>query len=246
MNDFALEGIEEVHILLLPLLKEFKKVCVENNIWYSLAYGSVLGAVRHDGFIPWDADADVFLCLPDKEAFRAAFAKTDHGNIILKNCDTSPRCMQCHDSLVYKDKSTTIHLDIYLLVGAPSSIKKREIFTFCSYYLDRIIRSKYVDIRKCLPQNRPLVFASKVITHLIPDKILRKNIHRRETKVSFEQAEYLTDLGCDNMSSGCIPKAVILNVTEHLFEGEKFNIPSNYDEYLRRTYGNDYMIPKRY
>ena len=46
---------------LLGLLKEFHSFCVQNNVAYSLAAGSLLGAVRHDGFIPWDDDLDVFV-----------------------------------------------------------------------------------------------------------------------------------------------------------------------------------------
>ena len=54
-----IEKIEEIHKILLDITKEFHKICVANNIPYYLAYGSMLGAVRHHGFIPWDDDMDV-------------------------------------------------------------------------------------------------------------------------------------------------------------------------------------------
>ena len=240
------ENAEKIHKLLLPLLLECKKVCEKNDIWYSLAYGSVLGAVRHNGFIPWDLDADVFLLLPDKQRFREAFAADDHGEILLKNCETTPRCTQSHDSLIYKNPKIKVHLDLYPLVGAPSLEKERDKFTFWSYYLDRIIRSKYTDIRKCKPKNRLMVLGSKILTILIPDDFLKKNIYYRENMVPFSDAKYLTDLGCDNRSKGCIPREIMLDVVDHEFEGELFKIPRRYDEYLRRTYGDDYMTPKKY
>ena len=134
-------------MVLLLLLIEFKKVCEENNIWYSLAYGTMLGAVREGGFIDWDEDADVYLMLPDKERFREAFYASDHGNIYLKNCSTNKKCLQSHDSL--KLIGSDVHLDIYLLVGAPSKRISQLLYTNFSYYSDRIVRSKYVDLRKC-------------------------------------------------------------------------------------------------
>ena len=244
-NDYT--DNKELHSLLLPLLRECKKVCEENGIWYSLAYGTVLGAVRHNGFIPWDRDADVFLLLPDVERFREAFNKDSHGDIILVNSSNTPRYLKSHDVLRYTNRDPEdYHLDLYPLVGAPSSPKERDRFTFWSHYLDRIIRSKHADIRKCLPKNRPLVVGAKVVTFFFPDSVLKKNIRKRETKIPFENAEFLTDLGCDNKSDGCIPKDIILDVSEHEFEGDYFNIPTNYDEYLRRTYGDDYMTPKIY
>ena len=73
MYNFTEKEFEEVHGLLLKLLKAFKQICDTEKIWYTLAYGTVLGAVRHKGFIPWDADADVCIKLEDVERFRDAF-----------------------------------------------------------------------------------------------------------------------------------------------------------------------------
>lgn len=232
------------HDLMFELLLTFKEVCEKNSIWYSLAYGSLLGAVRHNGFIPWDNDADVFLMLPDKERFRDAFEKHDTGRVKLRNCDTETRCLQSHDSLYLEDEK--IHLDIYLLVGAPSDFDERKRFTFKSHYLDRIIRSKYVDIKKVKRKNIPLVIGAKFVDHLFSDETLRKNIKSRETQYDFDTAEYLVDLGCDGGPDGCIPKRIFLSMIDSEFNGVNFKIPQNYDEYLRRTYGDDYMTPKKY
>ena len=56
-----IKNIEEVHHIILGIAKEFHRICVKNNIPYYLAYGSMLGAVRHRGFIPWDDDLDVYV-----------------------------------------------------------------------------------------------------------------------------------------------------------------------------------------
>ena len=66
---------EERKTIQLEMLKEIDAFCKENKIRYSLAFGTLLGAVRHKGFIPWDDDVDIIMPLPDmlklKETFRS-------------------------------------------------------------------------------------------------------------------------------------------------------------------------------
>ena len=54
-------SLEKQKLLMLEILLDFDKVCRNNGIRYSLAYGTLLGAVRHQGFIPWDDDIDVIV-----------------------------------------------------------------------------------------------------------------------------------------------------------------------------------------
>ena len=62
---------------LLVLLKEFHSFCVEHEIKYSLSYGSLLGAIRHQGFIPWDDDLDVFVDRKNADLLNQALADSD-------------------------------------------------------------------------------------------------------------------------------------------------------------------------
>lgn len=66
----SLKDKQDVSLYLLKILHSF---CVENDIHYSLAYGTLIGAVRHKGFIPWDDDIDVLMLRPDYERFCATF-----------------------------------------------------------------------------------------------------------------------------------------------------------------------------
>ena len=56
-----MKNLDELHNVLFEMLNVFDSFCRENNIEYSLAYGTLLGAVRHKGFIPWDDDLDVMM-----------------------------------------------------------------------------------------------------------------------------------------------------------------------------------------
>ena len=61
--------LQEIQTVNLELMKDIHAFCVKNNIHYSLAYGSLIGAVRHKGFIPWDDDIDIMMPRPDFERF---------------------------------------------------------------------------------------------------------------------------------------------------------------------------------
>lgn len=65
--------IEEIHAVALDIMKEIHEFCVTNDIQYSLAYGSLIGAIRHQGFIPWDDDIDVWMTRPNFEKFNKIF-----------------------------------------------------------------------------------------------------------------------------------------------------------------------------
>lgn len=59
----------ELRKIQIEILKSIHNYCQENNLRYSLAYGTLLGAVRHKGFIPWDDDIDIMMPRPDYEQF---------------------------------------------------------------------------------------------------------------------------------------------------------------------------------
>ena len=61
------ENIRDTQNLMLPVLVFIDKICREHNLRYSLAYGTLIGAIRHKGFIPWDDDIDILMPRPDYE-----------------------------------------------------------------------------------------------------------------------------------------------------------------------------------
>ena len=65
----------QIHSVLLEILKVVDKFCKEKGLRYSIAYGTLLGAVRHKGFIPWDDDIDILMPRPDFERFVSEFGK---------------------------------------------------------------------------------------------------------------------------------------------------------------------------
>ena len=94
----------QIHSVLLEILKEVDSFCKEKGLRYSMAYGTLLGAVRHKGFIPWDDDIDILMPRPDFERFVTEFGKEPGARYrCLYNTDNENECFmhffaKVHDS----------------------------------------------------------------------------------------------------------------------------------------------------
>ena len=81
--------------------------------------------------------------------------------------------------------------------------------------------------------------------HLIPDRVIRNYIRRKELQYDYKMSKYCMSLVTYDNVNDIRKKEIIENVIDHTFEGRMFLIPKDYDTYLRGEYGDDYMTPKR-
>lgn len=119
MKKMTLKDIQQVS---LDVMSHFHDFCVENNLRYSLAFGTMIGAVRHKGFIPWDDDIDVFMPRPDFERLRDIYIDSgdyayfdyirgDAYQLIGRICDMSKTYVQSTKPWINRD--TGVWIDIF-------------------------------------------------------------------------------------------------------------------------------------
>ena len=111
----------------MDTLRELHRVCEKNNISYQLAYGSLLGAIRDGGQIPWDYDIDVFVPYEQKQALIEALRR-DLGEDYYFRCpETDAKCRGVAMRLAPKGyRSEVLHVDVFYLTGAPEDPEERK------------------------------------------------------------------------------------------------------------------------
>lgn len=124
--------LQEVQTVLLDILKDVCVFCESHNIRYSLAYGTLIGAIRHKGFVPWDDDADIVIPRPDFERFCKEYTSLkgyklykpgNPNNFLLYAhvCDNSNTIAKCR--YPWSNEETGIWVDILPIDGLPSDKK---------------------------------------------------------------------------------------------------------------------------
>ena len=233
---------------MLKILAYIDKCLIENNLWYTLAYGSVLGAVRENGFSPWDRDADIFIKIPERENVRKVLKE----NLPLEweYLDASKDNVNCFDNIRSKEYGEFAQVDIYTLYGAPN-IEKMKLSDvkgvlrrnkFCT----KVFGAKYGDFKKLRKKYKIIpYFIVKGLLYLIPNGYIRRVIAHYEYKYDFERAPYMMSMVTYRRPTDIMPCKVFESFERHVFENIEVNIPSDYHTYLVRSYGSDYMTPKK-
>lgn len=134
------DRLREVQLVQLEMLKVIDKICSSNNLRYSLYGGTLIGAVRHGGFIPWDDDLDVCMSRKDYEKFLQIWASVKPEGYVLQNKENSPQFTQSftkirkeHTTFLQFENEvnkyhTGIFVDIFPMDRIPNG--KRQCFLF--------------------------------------------------------------------------------------------------------------------
>lgn len=242
------ELLEELQRRIYTLVCEIDDICRKHNIRYYLHGGSVIGAMRHRGIIPWDDDIDVVMTRNEWERFKKAFAESKVANRELVTPEDYPEWILTYPQ--YKDTSTTIFyksglftkfplgifVDIIILDPALNSEKYLENHSTKLKDLSELCNRNYIINRASSYSNfkfynflYKIVGEQKVKAHLL-DGI---------TKVSEEE--------CDGyiQRAGVYPvfwdKKFFMEPEYVTFGDRKLPVPSNTLEYLRYTYGDSWM-----
>lgn len=255
------EGMEDLKKVQLELLIEFDKICRENKLNYQLFSGTLLGAVRHSGFIPWDDDIDVCMLRKDYEKFIEISKGNINQKYFLQTFETDKFYMHNYAKL---RKNGTLIID----GGWPGLEMHRGIFIDI-FPMDKVAPEKIVAkiqkqllfiIKKIKPFKSESVYTSsrnklfkyvKIIIFNLLRPFSLQTLNRLQEKISRiyqnQNTVYSTALShLDNSlyHSHMIENDDFYNTIEVEFEGHLFPAPKNYDLVLTRNFG-DYMTPPK-
>ncbi len=241
MND-----INDLQVKVRALLRAVDKICSEYNLTYTLGYGSVLGAVRHKGFIPWDSDIDILIPYPEMKAFREAMEEGLPDNMELLQWDKTSNYHPCFDRVIYKGiNHAEIHIDVFPLCGLPDNSEEKVKFIRKCQRTYKFFHCKYQDVRYSHKNKVVLICLIKALLQLYPDSLIRKKYKEFQMKYDYNNAKEVYSISsCYDVRDFTV-KEDIFDTIRVPFDDMEVPIPRNYDRYLTHLYG-DYMTPKKY
>ena len=241
----------ELQLKLLEIIKYIDKLCKKHNIEYYIIYGSTLGAVRHQGFIPWDDDFDIGMTYENYLKFiEVCNSELDKKKYFLQRPETEENYYLSFMKL--RDITTTlieeankdiditygVYIDIFPLVGVPKNKLKRKIL--------EINRAFAISANVNIINNKFLYNIFKIILILVGKKRLLNICRKNCVKYSCNDYEdWCSIFDGDGMKSNMTSKSIMGNPKRVIFEDTYLPIPENSDEYLKHIYGDYMKIPSK-
>lgn len=249
-----INDIAELRKIQLDILKHVDAFCKQNGIKYFLSGGSMIGAVRHHGYIPWDDDIDLMLLRDDYERLISLYTKKDNSEFKLHHFKLEKGYLK---PFVKIDNSNTIleeyaedpiemgvNIDIFPIDVVPNE-KSKQIKMYKRFQLYKnLINIKIIkeSTSRAWYKNL-LVFISHQLLSFLPMKSLIKALERNAIQYKGTVSDY-----CGVAVWGYGVKEINLrknwdDVMEVDFENTKAPIPCGYDNYLTSVYGNYMQLP---
>ncbi|MCI6693187.1 MAG: LicD family protein [Clostridium sp.] len=245
-------NIDEIRSIQLEILKKVSEYCDDNNLRYSLAYGTLIGAIRHKGYIPWDDDIDIVMPRPDYERFIKSFNTyaTDykvHVTELNSNFIYTFAKVSYNKSILIEDIEVKyeigINIDVFPIDGVPSidnpTMKKQNFYRNLASFKTIKINSD-----RNIIKNIVLILGKILLSWLSLKRINLKMIDNSK-KYSFENEEYCCNISTGFTEDKAIPKRYLEDFIDCFFENQKFKASKFYDEWLKSYYGDYMKLPPR-
>ena len=242
------------------ILCKFAEFCEANDIVYGLSGGTLLGAIRHNGFIPWDDDIDVHMEIHEFKKLIRRIRKHPIPGMHFSWIDTEPeypfyfaRVRKCgtympQEKYASLDMHNGVWIDIIVYCGVPKSaalLKLQQKLYLAFATMGRMFWYNQLDAQNEKPAEYN--FKYRFMQNLSrKNKIrLRKLLFKMYTAIGSRRSEYISYNDWSLHPKEKLPRSFETPVIKHVFGDREFNIPQNYDASLTKQYG-DYITPVEY
>ena len=252
------EELRKVGLIQLEIMDEVHRICEKHSITYYMIAGTLLGAVRHGGFIPWDLDIDLGMPREAYERFKSVCASELDGRYVYLDHTSHPNYIRPHALVARKDTKLHIkydylnprimdmgvYLDIFPLDNAPDQEASREKQAKA---LKKIRKFKEYRLPYSYSYKRWKRYAHYAVSALLAWAPVSK-INDYQQKLMQKYRDEKTECICSMASQyaykkQCMPRWIYGTPVLLEFEGRKYCAPEKYTEYLNRLYGDYLQLP---
>lgn len=241
---------EECKSIMIDILLDIDAFCKANNLRYSLAFGTLIGAVRHGGFIPWDDDIDIMMPRPDYEVFRKKYnGHHNHYECIYCCKNDEVYCTKTfakvHDkrTIVIEQENASndkygVFVDVFPIDGVPKSEFGFKLQCALYHLIESIMRVSSISFTRLSSISTKF---KKLLGMCVPVSILGCINDVILSTVDYNRAKEAGVLCLENDKKKKQPKNRFEQYTTVKFEGHEFMSIYEIDANLTHYYG-DYMV----
>lgn len=249
------EKIKEIQTIVYKILKDINVFCKEEQIIYMLSGGTCLGAIRENGFIPWDDDADIMMSRSNYMFFLKEFSKRYHGKYMVSSLYTDEywerpyaKVWDIHTRVTQKkstEKDTGIGIDVFPIDAIPNELIKKHMWInhlkLLNIMRNSARRYGFYDGEKFKSIKNMLGY----VTRKKGARYYSEKMDKIASSYGNSDCRYVGAVMALNYWEKEFIRADLLNgVVDKKFVDDIFPVPIGYDRYLSNLYG-DYMMPPR-
>lgn len=243
------QNLKELHAIQLDLLHTLDAVCKKHNIHYSLFAGTALGAVRHQGFIPWDDDVDVVMLRPEYERFLCVAAQEIDTDKYFLQSEFSPHWPMFFSKLRaqnttylerYHPRDWQTNMGIYIDIFPCDNLSDHPFVRRLQFAASKVVIAKSL-CRRGYSTNSLGKKVFMVFCRLLPNRpflTLAQMKRHGETKMV-----HTFFGGARSYAKNVFPRFWLQNTADMPFEDGFFPVTQQYDALLRTLYGNYMQLP---
>ncbi len=247
--DGKLDLVKKIEV---DMMQEIKRICEKHDIKYFLVGGSLLGAVRHKGFIPWDDDLDFGMLREDFEKFKKVAPAELSPRYAYQSYQTEPDSHYIFDKIRLRDTFFTtkfsnrfeiengLFIDILIYDRTAKSKWAQKCHINALRRWTRIMNIRWVNA----PRKNVAYKASVIMLpfmRLVPMRLYHWFFNLMLKWYKHSNSPWVIDGVGQNIEKGAFPIEWLEETVDAPFENTTFPIPKGYDAYLRHWYGNNYM-----
>ncbi|WP_392536548.1 phosphorylcholine transferase LicD [Legionella sp. 227] len=244
--------LRQAQLKMLTMLEVVDAICRKHGLDYWLDAGTLLGAVRHQGFIPWDDDVDIAMPRASYEQFLRVAPSEIPSWMWLQTIHSDPGYFNMATPLKIRDRASRfiekhekgnepyvqgIFIDVFVYDRMPVDPKQRKRYKFYAKKLSRLLSTKYSKVKI---GHYPTLY--KLIASFFPKPLLEWSLQKIIHQANASHSPYI-GRGYNCVGKNLIKKEEIYPLQRVSFETKEFNIPRNAEAFLIQQYGDYLQLP---